>query len=140
MTEPDIKQKLDQVREARRGRQERACGTEACVGTNLTRSSPPLSSVLSVHPHTLPHPHSPPPSLFSLYCVHYPLPTLQTPHGDRKSEFSSFVLLKKNVSVGMCRSTKDSLKECVLLSPTSADIHRDRQTGGGGDNQSQTSV
>lgn len=36
MTEPDIKQKLGQVRGARRGRRERACGIEACVGTNVT--------------------------------------------------------------------------------------------------------
>lgn len=85
VTEPDIKQKLGQVRGARRGRQERACGREPCVGTNLTCPPPPhLQSYLLTH--ALSFIPTPPLSspLFSLHCIHHPLPTLQTPCGDRE--------------------------------------------------------
>lgn len=85
VTEPDIKQKLGQVRGARRGRQERACGIEACVGTNLTCPPPPhLQAYLLTHAlSSIPTPPRSSP-LFSLHCIHHPLPTLQTPCWDRE--------------------------------------------------------
>lgn len=59
VTEPDIKQKLGHARGARRGRQERACGIEPCVGTNITCPPSPSSPLLSAHPRAPLHPYSP---------------------------------------------------------------------------------
>lgn len=70
VTEPDIKQKLGQVRGARRGRRESACGIEPCVGTNLTPS--PSSPVLSAHPRAALHPHSPSLLYFLFHCIPQP--------------------------------------------------------------------
>lgn len=92
MTEPDIKQKLGQVRRARRGRQERACGIEPCVGTNLTCPPPPhLQSYLLTHAlSSIPTPPLCSP-LFSLHCIYHPLPTLQTPCRNKSSACVLFV-------------------------------------------------
>lgn len=98
-TEPDIKQKLGQARGARRGRQERACGIEPCVGTNLTcthRPPPPhLRSYLLTH--ALLSIPTPPPlaPLFSLplcsaaLCPHCRAPR---PDGGKRASPACFLL------------------------------------------------
>lgn len=69
VTEPDIKQKLGQVRGARRGRQERACGIEPCVGTNLTCPLPLISSPICSPTHSPPSPLPLSPLLYFLSIV-----------------------------------------------------------------------
>lgn len=91
VTEPDTQQKLGQVRGARRGRQERACGMEPCVGTKLTRPPPPqLQSDLLTH--TLSSILTPLDFLsivFITLCPHCKL------HAESENESSACVLLKK---------------------------------------------
>lgn len=124
VTEPDIKQKLGQVRGARRGRQERACGIEACVGTDLTCPPPsPSSPVLSAHPHTLLHPHSPPPSLslllYFLSIVFITLCPHCKHHAETENRRSACVCFAQKWHVRMCCSTpfhaEDNWKWSVLL-------------------------
>lgn len=96
VTEPDIKQKLGQARGARRGRQERACGIEPCVGTNLTWPPPPhLRSYLLTHA-LLSIPTPPCSSIFSSIVFSSPLPTLQALRPDGEKELRLHILLRSD--------------------------------------------
>ena len=128
VTEPDIKQKLGQVRGARRGRQERACGIEPCVGTNLTCRPPspppapplpPPSPVLSAHPRTLLHPHSPS-LLSSIFSPLYSSPSAHTANSMRRQRISTLLVCfaKKwhvRMHCGAPFHAEDNLKWSVLL-------------------------
>lgn len=100
VTEPDTKQKLGQVRGARRGRQERACGMEPCVGTKLTRPPPPqLQSDLLTHTFSsILTPLDFLSIVFITLCPHCKL------HAESENESSACVLLKK-WRIRMWRST-----------------------------------
>lgn len=78
VTEPDIKQKLGQVRGARRGRQERAILWDRALCRHQLNLPPsPSSPVLSAHPRTLLHPHSPS-LLSSIFSSLYSSPSAHT--------------------------------------------------------------